>query len=70
MLADLTSATPARRGLARSSLLAALVGDGRRLTPATLEVVPALISLIADPATPDRAALLSLITKLVTNDTC
>jgi HEAT repeat protein len=70
MLADLTSATPARRGLARSGLLAALVGDGRRLTPATLEVVPALIGLIADPATPDRAALLSLIAELVTGDTC
>lgn len=70
MLADLTAATPARRALARSGLLAALVGDGSHLSPVTLDVLPALIARIADPATPERPALMSLVAELVAGDTC
>ncbi len=69
MLADLTAAAPARRALARHGLLAALAGDGTRLSPATLDVMPGLIARIADPATPERAALLSLVAELVVGDT-
>lgn len=70
MLADLTAAAPARRDLARRGLLAALVGDGTALSPATVDVLPAVLARIADPATPERAALIALVAELVTGDTC
>lgn len=70
MLADLTAAAPARRDLARRGLLVALVGDGTALSPATLDVLPAVLARIADPTTPERAALIALVAELVTGDTC
>ncbi len=70
LLRALVSTNPAKRAIARDSLHASLDHQGVQRTEATLRAIPFLTGLVADPATPDRAALVRLLAELAVGDTC